>query len=172
MRTGTALHEPPVDRDAQGEPVFCLPGRRIVQCLLLTAAACIPIAGGVTWGALGIQDAQVTSQTWVAIVCGVLVALLGNLLGLAVLWPPAKRAASIWTSVWMGASALRIAATGGLAALLYFRSPGEPRVFVLVTGFTYLALLVAEAATIATVLGPMLGRMPDRSSGASREPTE
>jgi len=71
----------------------------------------------------------------------------------------------------MAASGVRILATGGLAALLYFRSPGEPRVFVLVTGFTYLALLMVETAIIATVLGPVLGRMPLKASGNKNSPS-
>ncbi len=153
------------ERDPQGEPIFSLPGRQITVGLLLAGVACAGL--GVVAGSVlpPLFEIQVVDGTWLAAVLGASSALVGNLLGLAILWPPAKRPASTWTSLWMAASGLRIIVTGGLAALLYFRSPGEPRVFVLVTGFTYLALLVVETATIAAVLGPVLGRMPPRASG-------
>ena len=153
------------ERDPQGEPIFSLPGRQITVGLLLAGVACAGLGVVASSVLLPLFGIQVVDGTWLAAVLGASVALVGNLLGLAILWPPAKRPASTWTSLWMAASGLRIIVTGGLAALLYFRSPGEPRVFVLVTGFTYLALLVVETATIAAVLGPVLGRMPPRPSG-------
>lgn len=153
------------ERDPQGEPIFSLPGRQITVGLLLAGVACAGLGVVASSVLLPLFGIQVVDGTWLAAVLGASAALAGNLLGLAILWPPAKRPASTWTSLWMAASGLRIIVTGGLAALLYFRSPGEPRVFVLVTGFTYLALLVVETATIAAVLGPVLGRMPPRPSG-------
>lgn len=159
------------ERDPQGEPIFSLPGRQITVGLLVAGGTCAGL-GVVASNVLSpLFGMQVVDGTWLAAILGASAALVGNLLGLAILWPPAKRPASTWTSVWMAASGLRILATGGLAALLYFRSPGEPRVFVLVTGFTYLALLVVETATIATVLGPVLGRMPPRASGNKNSPS-
>jgi len=160
-----------LERDAQGEPIFSLPGRQIVVALLVAGICCAGLGVVVSDVVAPMIGMQVVDGTWLAALGGAFAALLGNLLGLAVLWPPAKRPASTWTSVWMAASGLRILATGGLAALLYFRSPGEPRVFVLVTGFTYLALLVVETATIAKVLGPVLGRMPSKASGNKNSPS-
>jgi hypothetical protein len=160
-----------LERDPQGEPVFSLPGRQITIGLLLTGVACAGLGALASSVLMPLFGTQVVDGTWLAAILGASAALVGNLLGLAILWPPARRPASTWTSIWMAASGLRIIATGGLAALLYFRSPGEPRVFVLVTGFTYLALLVVETATIATVLGPVLGRMPPKALGNKNSPS-
>lgn len=172
LRKGTLMAEGLVDpeRDPQGEPIFSLPGRQITIGLVLTGVACAGLGIAASSLLLPIFGMQVIEGTWLAAILGASSALVGNLLGLAVLWPPARRPASTWTSLWMAASGLRIMATGGLAALLYFRSPGEPRVFVLVTGFTYLVLLVVETAIIAVVLGPALGRMPPKAS-RNRNPT-
>jgi hypothetical protein len=159
-----------LERDPQGEPVFALPGRAIALGLIVGAVACGVVgvvAAELIPAAIGMQ---VLPGTWVAAILGVGAASIGNALGLLVLWPSARRPASTWTSVWMAASGLRLMATGGLAALLYFRSPGEPRAFVLVTGFTYLVLLVVETAVIAKVLGPALGRLPSQGTGANRNP--
>ena len=158
-------------RDAQGEVIFSLPGRAMLLTTLGAGLACAAIAAGLGWLSQTSELTQTPAGTWLGCVMGVGVALVGNLLGLLMLWPPSQRAASIWASFWMGAAGLRMVATAGLAALLYFRSLGEPKAFVLATGLTYLALLVSETIAVAKVLGPVLSQ-PGVGRSKVSEPTD
>ena len=160
-----------LERDPQGEPVFALPGRAIALGLIVGAAACGVVGVVATELIPAAIGMQVLPGTWVAAILGVGAASIGNALGLLVLWPSARRPASTWTSFWMAASGLRLMATGGLAALLYFRSLGEPKAFVLATGLTYVALLVSETVAVAKVLGPVLAQ-PGSGRSKGPEPTD
>ncbi|MEY2712299.1 MAG: hypothetical protein RLZZ217_229 [Planctomycetota bacterium] len=161
----------PLPRDAQGEVIFSLPGRAMLLTTLGTAFGCGGVAAGLGWLSERSELTQTAAGTWVGCLMGVGVALIGNLLGLLMLWPPSQRAASIWASFWMGAAGLRMVATAGLAALLYFRSLGEPKAFVLATGLTYVALLVSETVAVAKVLGPVLAQ-PGSGRSKGPEPTD
>lgn len=159
-------------RDAQGEPIFSLPGMAMAATTVVGGLCCAALAAGAGWLAEHSAATQATPGTWVGCAVGAGIALIGNALGLLVLWPGAHRAATIWTGVWMAAAAVRMVATAGLAALLYFPSLGEPKAFVLATGLTYLVLLVAETLAVAKRLGPVLGSHAGVGRSKGNEPSD
>ena len=88
-----APHDLP--RDAQGEVIFSLPGRAMLLTTLGTGVVCAGLAGGLGWLSQTSELTQTPAGTWLGCIMGVAVALVGNLLGLLMLWPPSQRAASI-----------------------------------------------------------------------------
>ncbi len=125
------------------DPTLALPTQRIIGAILLAAAFTGSAWVGVTLVLKkdsSVQTAGLVGAAVVAVVC---------VLGLLAIIPWKPRPISMWMTMWLFGTVVRLFATPALTFLLYSAVPLNAMALTLSVALAYLTVLLTETAVIA-----------------------
>lgn len=123
-----------------------LPLGRMLACSLLTPS----LIGGV-WAVVSLLGPWGQSAALAGAVGAAVVALTA-LLGVLVMGPWAKREISMWMTLWLAGTVLRLLLTPAITFLLYSATSLNGEALALSVAGTYLATLFSEAIVLSMYL--------------------
>lgn len=125
------------------ESTFSLPGARLAWCVAGTSALV-----GSAWLAVTILMGQPADVQWAGL-AGAGVVLVVSVLGILSLSPWKTRPASVWMTLWLAGTVVRMLAAPALTFVLYSALPLNAMALTLSVAATYLVVLLTETALIA-----------------------
>jgi hypothetical protein len=127
----------------QPEPVVSLP-----TAAMLAVGILVPLLAGGTWW-LAATLGPWTAAAALAGLAGAAATAVATIVSTLVIGPWHERPVSLWMSIWLGGTVVRLLLTPALAFLLYSAAPLSPTALAGSVGITYLVTLLSEVAVIA-----------------------